>query len=99
MSGCDYISVILQLCHRAKALYIKIKIVFLLGEQGRRIIFIFPMPHHLEIIFSHLLTDSKTLTEAQREELFEKIDAAKGFVGWTLHILSPNFISTSMQRR
>uniref|UniRef100_A0A8C6VCT2 Ribonuclease n=1 Tax=Naja naja TaxID=35670 RepID=A0A8C6VCT2_NAJNA len=45
------------------------------------------------------VADSKTLTEAQREELFEKIDAAKEYVGWALHILSPNFISTSMQRR
>ncbi|XP_025024415.1 ribonuclease H2 subunit A isoform X2 [Python bivittatus] len=43
--------------------------------------------------------DSKTLTEAQREELFEKLDAAKDVIGWALHILSPNFISTSMQRR
>ncbi|XP_060620925.2 ribonuclease H2 subunit A [Anolis sagrei] len=45
------------------------------------------------------VADSKTLTEAQREQLFEKLDAAKDFVGWALHILSPNFISTSMQRR
>ncbi|XP_058023115.1 ribonuclease H2 subunit A isoform X3 [Ahaetulla prasina] len=45
------------------------------------------------------VADSKTLTETQREELFEKIDAAKEYVGWALHILSPNFISTSMQRR
>ncbi|XP_032064408.1 ribonuclease H2 subunit A [Thamnophis elegans] len=45
------------------------------------------------------VADSKTLTETQREELFEKIDAAKEYVGWALRILSPNFISTSMQRR
>ncbi|XP_032995682.1 ribonuclease H2 subunit A [Lacerta agilis] len=45
------------------------------------------------------VADSKTLTEAQREQLFEKLGAAKDFVGWVLHILSPNFISTSMQRR
>lgn len=57
------------------------------------------MPHRLKMIFFHLLSDSKTLTETQREELFEKIDAAKEYVGWALHILSPNFISTSMQRR
>ncbi|KAJ6668089.1 hypothetical protein lerEdw1_016412 [Lerista edwardsae] len=45
------------------------------------------------------VADSKTLTEAQREQLFEKLSAANDFVGWALHILSPNFISTSMQRR
>ncbi|XP_053152966.1 ribonuclease H2 subunit A isoform X2 [Hemicordylus capensis] len=45
------------------------------------------------------VADSKILTEAQREQLFEKLDAAKDFVGWALHILSPNFISNSMQRR
>ncbi|XP_020664932.3 ribonuclease H2 subunit A isoform X1 [Pogona vitticeps] len=45
------------------------------------------------------VADSKTLTEAQREQLFEKLDAAKDFIGWALHILSPNFISTSMQQR
>ncbi|XP_044309962.1 ribonuclease H2 subunit A [Varanus komodoensis] len=45
------------------------------------------------------VADSKTLTEIQREELFEKLDDAKDSVGWALHILSPNFISNSMQRR
>uniref|UniRef100_A0A8D2IY34 Ribonuclease n=1 Tax=Varanus komodoensis TaxID=61221 RepID=A0A8D2IY34_VARKO len=44
------------------------------------------------------VADSKTLTEIQREELFEKLDDAKDSVGWALHILSPNFISNSMQR-
>nr|XP_056718336.1 ribonuclease H2 subunit A [Euleptes europaea] len=45
------------------------------------------------------VADSKTLTEVQREQLFEQLNAAKDFVGWALHILSPNFISTSMQQR
>ncbi|XP_048344459.1 ribonuclease H2 subunit A isoform X3 [Sphaerodactylus townsendi] len=45
------------------------------------------------------VADSKTLTEAQREQLFEQLNAAKDFVGWALRILSPNFISTSMQQR
>ncbi|XP_066473447.1 ribonuclease H2 subunit A [Tiliqua scincoides] len=45
------------------------------------------------------VADSKTLTEPQREQLFEQLDAANDFIGWALHILSPNFISTSMQRR
>lgn len=43
--------------------------------------------------------DSKTLSEAERENLFLKIDKAKGFVGWALQVLSPNTISTSMLQR
>ncbi|XP_073443522.1 ribonuclease H2 subunit A isoform X2 [Dendrobates tinctorius] len=45
------------------------------------------------------VADSKTLSEAERERLFEKLDGALDFIGWTLHILSPNVISTSMQQR
>lgn len=45
------------------------------------------------------LSDSKTLTEAERENLFEKLDEAKSYVGWALQILSPNTISTSMLQR
>ncbi|XP_041960362.1 ribonuclease H2 subunit A isoform X1 [Alosa sapidissima] len=45
------------------------------------------------------LADSKTLTEEQRESLFKKLDEAKSFVGWTLQVLSPNTISTSMLQR
>ncbi|XP_036805154.1 ribonuclease H2 subunit A [Oncorhynchus mykiss] len=45
------------------------------------------------------VADSKTLTEAQREDLFRKLDEAKSFVGWALQILSPNTISTSMLQR
>ncbi|XP_069812418.1 ribonuclease H2 subunit A-like isoform X2 [Dendropsophus ebraccatus] len=45
------------------------------------------------------VADSKTLSEAERERLFEKLDGAPEFIGWTLHILSPNVISTSMQQR
>ncbi|XP_064416802.1 ribonuclease H2 subunit A [Latimeria chalumnae] len=45
------------------------------------------------------VADSKTLTEAEREKLFEKIDLAKDFIGWALEVLSPNVISTSMQQR
>lgn len=43
--------------------------------------------------------DSKTLTEAERENLFVKLDDSKSFVGWALQILSPNTISTSMLQR
>lgn len=45
------------------------------------------------------LLDSKTLTEAEREALFEKLDAAKSYVGWALQVLSPNTISNSMLQR
>nr|XP_023647612.1 ribonuclease H2 subunit A [Paramormyrops kingsleyae] len=45
------------------------------------------------------VADSKTLTEAERENLFSKIDEAKDFVGWALQILSPNTISNSMLQR
>lgn len=46
-----------------------------------------------------LLTDSKTLTEAERETLFEKLNEAKSYIGWALQVLSPNTISTSMLQR
>ncbi|XP_027034720.2 ribonuclease H2 subunit A isoform X2 [Tachysurus fulvidraco] len=45
------------------------------------------------------VADSKTLTEAERENLFLKLDEAKSFVGWALQVLSPNTISTSMLQR
>ncbi|TSK18015.1 Ribonuclease H2 subunit A [Bagarius yarrelli] len=45
------------------------------------------------------VADSKTLSEAEREALFLKLDKAKSFVGWALQILSPNTISTSMLQR
>uniref|UniRef100_A0A4W6FWR8 Ribonuclease n=1 Tax=Lates calcarifer TaxID=8187 RepID=A0A4W6FWR8_LATCA len=45
------------------------------------------------------VADSKTLTEAERENLFQKLDEARNYVGWALQILSPNIISTSMLQR
>ncbi|KAK5623507.1 Ribonuclease H2 subunit A [Crenichthys baileyi] len=45
------------------------------------------------------VADSKTLTEAERENLFHNLDQAKSYVGWALQILSPNMISTSMLQR
>ncbi|CAL9700351.1 unnamed protein product [Knipowitschia caucasica] len=45
------------------------------------------------------VADSKTLSEDERENLFEKLDEAKSFIGWALQILSPNTISTSMLQR
>lgn len=46
-----------------------------------------------------VLLDSKTLNEAEREALFEKLDEAKSYVGWALQVLSPNTISNSMLQR
>ncbi|XP_074642670.1 ribonuclease H2 subunit A-like [Tubulanus polymorphus] len=43
--------------------------------------------------------DSKTLTEEQREELFTKLEEAEEMIGWTVDILSPHYISTSMLKR
>ncbi|CAM9801011.1 ribonuclease H2 subunit A [Lampetra fluviatilis] len=46
------------------------------------------------------VADSKTLSEKEREQLFEQLNGeASSFVGWALQILSPNYISTCMQRR
>lgn len=47
---------------------------------------------------SIFFSDSKTLTENERERLFAKMEE-DGFVGWALDILSPNLISTSMLGR
>ena len=43
--------------------------------------------------------DSKTLTEAQRDSIFEKIDGASHIIGWIVHVLSPTYISNSMLKR
>ncbi|XP_051693832.1 ribonuclease H2 subunit A [Oryctolagus cuniculus] len=45
------------------------------------------------------VADSKTLSESERERLFEKINQDGDFVGWALDVLSPNLISTSMLGR
>uniref|UniRef100_UPI00398F5074 ribonuclease H2 subunit A isoform X3 n=1 Tax=Pristiophorus japonicus TaxID=55135 RepID=UPI00398F5074 len=45
------------------------------------------------------VSDSKTLTELEREKLFAKLNESKDFIGWALQVLSPNIISTSMQQR
>lgn len=46
-----------------------------------------------------LLTDSKTLSESERERLFASMEEDRDFVGWVLDVLSPNLISTSMLGR
>ena len=53
----------------------------------------------LNAALNPLLSDSKTLSEEQREEMFEKIQQASDQLGWIVDILSPNCISTSMLRR
>lgn len=45
------------------------------------------------------VADSKTLSEAERENLFEKLHESRNYIGWAVNILSPNTISTSMLRR
>ena len=44
-------------------------------------------------------SDSKTLKEEDRENLFAQIQECNDFMGFEVEILSPNFISTTMLRR
>jgi len=43
--------------------------------------------------------DSKALTEEQREKLLDKVLDNNDYIGWAIHLLSPNYISTSMNKR
>ena len=43
--------------------------------------------------------DSKALTEEQREKLLDKVLDNNDYIGWAVDILSPTFISTSMNKR
>lgn len=43
--------------------------------------------------------DSKTLTEEQRESIFDKMLETENMMGWMVEVLSPTFISNSMLRR
>ena len=45
------------------------------------------------------ISDSKTLSEDAREELFEKIDKSNDFIGWMIDIIPPTFISNKMLQR
>ena len=47
---------------------------------------------------NYLISDSKTLKESDRDEIFQKINDSKT-IGWVIDILSPNFISNSMLKR
>ena len=43
--------------------------------------------------------DSKALTEEKREELLQKLFDNKDYIGYAIHVLSPQYISSSMYRR
>ena len=43
--------------------------------------------------------DSKALKEEQRDQLLEKLQEARDYVGWAIHVLSPRYISQSMYKR
>lgn len=45
------------------------------------------------------LIDSKTLTEENRNILFEKIQRSSDTIGWIAEVLMPGFISASMLKR
>ncbi|XP_041370470.1 ribonuclease H2 subunit A-like isoform X2 [Gigantopelta aegis] len=45
------------------------------------------------------LADSKTLSEEQRESMFEKISEARDTVGWIVEIISPTVICNKMLQR
>lgn len=45
------------------------------------------------------VADSKTLKEADREKIFKIIDSKNDFIGWSLEVISPVSISTSMYKR
>lgn len=43
--------------------------------------------------------DSKTLSEEQRDRMFDDLNENTDKIGWMVHILSPHYISTCMLRR
>lgn len=57
------------------------------------------LKHSGPVLYTFPYTDSKTLSEAERENLFEKLHESKDYIGWAVNILSPNTISTSMLQR
>jgi ribonuclease HII len=44
-------------------------------------------------------TDSKQLKEGERDDLFDVIKANNDFIGWNVHILTPQDISGGMLGR
>lgn len=49
--------------------------------------------------FQTIVSDSKTLTEEKREEIFDMLNKTENLIGWMIEILSPTYISNSMLRR
>lgn len=45
------------------------------------------------------VADSKTLTEDQREQIFEIIHKNSDYIGWSLEVISPLYISNCMYKR
>jgi ribonuclease H2 subunit A len=43
--------------------------------------------------------DSKALSEKNRDDLLEKLNANSDYIGWAITVLSARYISTSMYRR
>jgi len=48
---------------------------------------------------SQCVSDSKTLTEENRNMLFEKLQKSSDTIGWIAEVLMPGFISNSMLKR
>ncbi|KAK7068987.1 Ribonuclease H2 subunit A [Halocaridina rubra] len=57
-----------------------------------------PISKH-EDLKSAGVADSKTLTEEQREKLFTKIHENSDYIGWSLEVISPVYISACMYKR
>ena len=57
-----------------------------------------PVKRH-EDLKSTGVVDSKTLKEQDREKIFDIIQSNSDFIGWSLEIISPVCISTSMYKR
>ena len=61
------------------------------GHFTLHFLFVFP--------YDVLYLDSKTLTEEQRDRMFDDLNSKPDKIGWMVHILSPHYISTCMLRR
>lgn len=53
----------------------------------------------ISVICHSFLSDSKTLSEEEREGIFERICAASDMMAWIVELLSPTFISNGMLSR
>ena len=57
-----------------------------------------PVTRH-EDLKSVGVADSKVLKEQDREKIFDIIQSKSDFIGWSLEVISPVCISTSMYKR